>query len=233
MKKTLIALMALAGVAAADTYTASEANTWLTSAGNQIGGSKYTLTFTIADTFKPGHGTGNTIFDIATFDNKVWAIYQQDGRYLGLGEGAGPDGSYASRNDASVNSVDTDTAGTNNAADYSGWFYDSGSNSTALAGATFSIASGNGYTDITFTTAGESPRSITLNRSVFLGTLNQSNAGVSLLKFTNVELSSVSLTYDDGTLTIPAKPTPSVPEPATATLSLLALAGLAARRRRK
>ena len=53
-----------------------------------------------------------------------------------------------------------------------------------------------------------------------------------------------SLTLFNGALTaaeaeelaaglLPANPTPSVPEPATATLSLLALAALAARRRRR
>lgn len=219
----------------ADSYTAAEANTWLTTAGNTVGGSKYTLSFTIADAFAPGHGTGYTILNLATFDSKIWAIYQQDGRYLGLGDGAGPDGSYASRSDSTVNSIDTDTAGTGETADYSGWFYDSGSNGTALAGATFTIASGNGYTNITFTTGDES-RAITLNRSTFLGTLHNNKAGDSILKLNNVELSAISVTYDGGTLTIPAKPapeTPAVPEPTTATLSLLALAGLAARRRRK
>ena len=232
MKKTIIALVALAGAAMGDTYTAAEANSWLKEAGKTVGGSKYTLTFTIADTFQKAHGTGTTIFTLATLSDKAWTINQQDGRYLGLGDGGSPDGSYDSRNDATVNFVDTDTAGANSTADYSGWFYDSGSNGTALGGASFTIASGNGYTDITFTTA-DGSRSITLNRSTFLGLAHNGAAGNSVIKFEEIELSSVSIKYDDGTLTIPAKETPAIPEPTTATLSLLALAGLAARRRRK
>ena len=52
------------------------------------------------------------------------------------------------------------------------------------------------------------------------------------LDLTDIELSSSTVSLASGTLALNGT-TYTIPEPATATLSLLALAGLAARRRRK
>ncbi|MBQ9094966.1 MAG: PEP-CTERM sorting domain-containing protein, partial [Akkermansia sp.] len=49
----------------------------------------------------------------------------------------------------------------------------------------------------------------------------------------NLSYSNVAMGYDEGTGTLFVSAPVSIPEPATATLSLLALAALAARRRRK
>ena len=70
------------------------------------------------------------------------------------------------------------------------------------------------------------------------------NSGFAATTLTVNDTYAVSYTVDSSHLTLdavkeksvgmlPATPSPSIPEPATATLSLLALAGLAARRRRK
>lgn len=63
------------------------------------------------------------------------------------------------------------------------------------------------------------------------------NSGVSEIEVYGSLLSAdeiaAAMTNLAGAGSTPSEPTPSIPEPATATLSLLALAGLAARRRRK
>ncbi len=68
------------------------------------------------------------------------------------------------------------------------------------------------------------------------GTLTLANAGTSIsldYQGTELQLQQVGLTEKDGALVAELKVSgKSIPEPATATLSLLALAGLAARRRR-
>ncbi|MBQ8807347.1 MAG: PEP-CTERM sorting domain-containing protein [Bacteroidaceae bacterium] len=227
MKKTIIALMVLAGVASAtEAYTGTELNAWLTDALTHRGGSKYTLTFTLTDTFNYSQYS-HTIF---TLDG-TWGIRHQQTKYLGLAvsDDVGS-GSYASRSDTTVTMIDTDTAGADSSEMYKGWFYE-GSDSDALKGATFTIYSADSNTTITFTTA-DASRTITLQRDTFYtpGT----NFGFKDSGLLNEAIAkSASITFDSGTYTIAPTPAPAVPEPTTATLSLLALAGLAARRRRK
>ena len=219
MKKTLIALMALAGIAcgAVTDYTGTELNTWLQEALEHRNGSKYTLTFTIADDF--GDGNGSNLFQLST----DWAIREQVGRYVGFtivptGDSS-ISGNYVSRlanaddreNWDETTVIDTDTAG------YSGWFYE-GANNNAIQGATITIYSGDGDTRITLET---SDQTVTLQRSTFYEPDENFKFGCP----SSEVFKSASITFDSGTY--------SIPEPATATLSLLALAGLAARRRRK
>ena len=242
MKKTLIALMALAGVASADSYTAAEVNSWIKEQSSTVGGSKYTLTFTLADDFNLSATQGAKIISFGTYNSKEWYIQQQDDKHVGLGEGSGSNavnGSYASRNSSTATTIDLDTAGEGDTADYNGWFY-TGSTNDELAGCSFSIYTATDNTEITFTPADETRGAITLQRDLYIP-IKDNKGGVTTMVFGNYTkdgadwayLTNVSISYDGGTLTIPAKPTPVVPEPATATLSLLALAGLAARRRRK
>ena len=223
MKKTLIALMALAGVAAADTYTGTELNTWLQGALTQRNGSKYTLTFTLADNF--GDGQAANLFQLST----SWAIREQHGKYVGVTtaptSGSAISGDYESRlasaedraNWDATTVIDTDTAGDNSTSDYSGWFYE-GADGDALKGATFTIYSADGDTRITLET---SDQTVTLQRSIFYTPDANFKFGLD----NSESFKSASIEFDGGTY--------SIPEPATATLSLLALAGLAARRRRK
>ncbi len=218
MKKTLIALMALAGVASAD-FTGTEMNSWLTDVLADRKGSKYTLTFTLSDTF--GDGTAANLFQLSS----DWYIREQVGRYVGMStSGSSVDGDYASRlNSADKRAdwdastiIDTDVAGAENTADYSGWFYE-GADGNALKGATITIFSADGNTTITFEAADQT---IVLQRDKFYVPGNNFKFGLP----DSVVFESASIAYDHATY--------SIPEPATATLSLLALAGLCARRRR-
>lgn len=237
MKKTLIALLALAGVAAADSYTAAEVNAWINSVSSTVGGSKYTLTFTLADDFNLSATQGEVIISFGTYGGNAWNIRQQDDKHLGLGTPAS-DGQFATRYSNDVTSVDLDTAN-NGQAQYKGWFY-TGTTNDELAGCKFSIYTANNDTTITFTPADEDRAAITLQRDVYIP-IKDDKGGKTTMVFHDYKrnevslayLTDISIEYDGGTLTIPPHPTPPVPEPATATLSLLALAGLASRRRRK
>ncbi len=237
MKNTLIALMALAGVAAADSYTAAEVNAWINSVSSTVGGSKYTLTFTLADDFELSSAQGALIISLGTYNGNDWNIRQQDDKHLGLGT-PGSDGEFATRYSTDVTYVDLDTAN-NGQAQYKGWFY-TGSTNDELAGCKFSIYTENNNTTITFTPDDEDRAAITLQRDLYIP-INNDRGGKTTMVFNDYQkngvslayLTDISISYDGGTLTIPPHPTPAVPEPATATLSLLALAGLASRRRRK
>ena len=216
--------MALAGIAcgAVTDYTGTELNTWLQEALEHRNGSKYTLTFTLADDF--GDGAGSNLFQLST----EWAIREQVGRYVGFTTvptgNSSVDGNYVSRlenaddraNWDATTVIDTDTAGANSTSDYSGWFYE-GANNSAIQGATITIYSADGDTRITLET---SDQTVTLQRSTFY----TPDANFKFGCPTSEVFKSASITFDSGTY--------SIPEPATATLSLLALVGLAARRRR-
>ena len=222
MKKTLIALMALTGVATAvepAPYTGAALSAWLTNAAQTVtSNQKYVLTFTLGDWYTDNYSAGS--FFKLTND---LVIRHQIGRYVGLGTTtAGPDGDYTSRSEEGNSSIDLDTAN-NGSADYSGWFYDSGTNNTGLSGLTFSIDSSSaGGTIITMSNG---TRTITLQKD--------GHTGITNLDFVKDDMiiSSASVVWGDAANVITY--TAPIPEPATATLSLLALAGLAARRRRK
>jgi hypothetical protein len=203
MKKTIIALMALAGAAAAAT---EEVNTitaaWGTApvvAGN-CWSADYTLTFTLD------------------------ALYtlEESGSVLGFYRGSAVNDTYGynaivlgGSNDALTLTVGRGRA--NNTVD----------NATGInAGTTFSFQD-----NVTFTTAIQ--KGVTYTLSV---------AGANQAMTPTLTWDGGSETLDsyngnmngDATITSALNPgTITVPEPTTATLSLLALAGLAARRRRK
>ena len=222
MKKTLIALMALAGVATAvepAPYTGAALSAWLTNAAQTVtNNQKYVLTFTLGD-WNTDNYSADPFFKLT---NDL-VIRHQIGRYVGLGTTTtGPDGDYTSRSEAGDSSIDLDTAN-NGSADYSGWFYDSGTNNTGISGLTFSIDSSSaGGTIITMSNG---TRTITLQKD--------GHTGITNLDFVKADMiiSSASVVWGDAANVITY--TAPIPEPATATLSLLALAGLAARRRRK
>ena len=222
MKKTLIALMALAGVASAvepAPYTGAALSAWLDGAAETVtNNQKYVLTFTLGDWYSDNYSSG-PFFKLT--DNLV--IRHETGRYVGLGTTQnGPDGSYASRNETGDSNIDLDTVN-NGSADYSGWFYDSGTQNTGISGLTFTIdsSSANG----TIITMSNGTRTITLQKD--------GHTGITNLDFVKADMivSSASVVWGDASNVI-TYTAPSIPEPATATLSLLALAGLCARRRR-
>ena len=228
MKKTLITLLALTSVASAD-YTGAQLDSWLTEVLDYRDNSAYTLTFSLSDGFNVTDGWGILL----TLNSNNWVLLHQEGRYVGLGEsGARPSDSYATRENAEVDYIDMDEVPvttvdpetqeetTTTQADYNGWIYDSETYKTGLAGYTFTVYGSSGSSIISVTLPGENGRTMQFQRNGFINPtgldFGYENAAI---------FKTASITYDHGTHT--------VPEPATATLSLLALMGLAARRRRK
>ncbi len=224
MKKTLITLMALAGVAVADTATltlpGSDDFTWIAgSNANGIGTGASAeivqqLATAITDT-RIGNtdmvgwfgGTGQgyaqnsyaTDISITSSDSfKFTCRPALSGEYVALGV-------------ALENAADAITLSftTSNKLGYSLWSYD-GTTATELIASTYVGAAGD--VSVTYDAAFVEPTQLFV-----LWTANP--AGGHAGGGTAVTVSNIGISY--------------IPEPATATLSLLALAGLAARRRRK
>ena len=209
MKKTLIALMALAGVAAAE--TGAELNTRLQQALNDA---NYTLgdTFTIVTKMA---GIGNLSKGIVTLADDYY-IVNQDHQYWGL------------------NTQDNNTL-TNNGA----W-------TLSVSGNDYTYTSTEGTLPILWAQNAAGTGSATRTVGSWIGveissdgtdsTVKLSYAGANIvdkfiLKGTALDASKIS--FKDDISDVQSATITVVPEPTTATLSLLALAGLAARRRRK
>ena len=212
MKKTLIALMALAGVACAADYTMNKE-------GDLFAGA-FTLTFDVEDL---ANITGD--YDILA------AYYQTTGR------------------DYAANVITLNSNGT--------LWISRVNNITFVDGAITSEATRSDVRDKSIFKAGDSDYVLTAGSytlkylggtngsaaaDLYLGdvkvasftggahNMNGAEGGGNTLKLlTNDDYNVVATEYPG----MPVPPSPSVPEPTTATLSLLALAGLAARRRRK
>ncbi len=210
MKKTIIALMALAGIAAAETVTTTGLTATFVSdpvvAGNCWSGD-YEFTFTLTDDY--------TMADFGT----VLAFY----RGSAVNDTYGYNAIVLSGSDDAL----TLTVGRGRA-------YNTVDNATGIsAGTTFTFAGG--ATDkVTFTTAIEKGVTYTLTVTggdqAMTPTLTWVDGQETLSSYSGNMNGNAALTsvVNPGT-----KVTEIVPEPTTATLSLLALAGLAARRRRK
>jgi len=198
MKKTLIALMALAGMAMADTYT-------MPKGGNLFAGA-FTLEFTLEENFAV---TGD--YDILA------AYYQVNGNSYNV-------------NAFLLNSDKTLTL----------------NRGGALSATTLTNDVTTGTTDkSTFTTDGTTAYTLGAGTYTikYLGGTNGSAAaelyldGTKVAGFTGGNHNMNGFNQGGANLTLTTNDsygvTATIPEPTTATLSLLALAGLAARRRRK
>ncbi len=214
MKKTIIALMALAGVAAAateevDTITAA----WGTApvkAGN-CWSADYTLTFTLDELY----------------------TLEDSGSVLGFYRGSAVNDTYGYNGIVlgGSNEALTLTIGRGRA-------FNTVDDATGIAaGTSFTFA--NAADDkVTFTTTIQ--KGVTYTLSVTGGdqamtpTLTWEGGSETLASYKGNMNGDAALTtaLNKGTITI-EKQDPTIPEPTTATLSLLALAGLAARRRRR
>ena len=218
MKKTLITLMALAGVAVAGealTLPGSDDFTWI--AGSNASGIGTGASAEIVQKLAMAIGSENMVGwfggsgqayaqssypnDISITSSTAFTFKSRpelDGEYVALGVGL-------------ENAADAITLSftTNNQLGYSLWSYD-GTTVTELIGNTF--VGGAGDVSVTYDAAFVEPTQLFV---VWTANHPSGNAGDGQ----TVTVSNIGISY--------------IPEPATATLSLLALAGLAARRRRK
>ena len=225
MRKTLITLMALAGVAVANTATltlpGSEDFTWIAgSNANGIGtGASAEIVQQLATAITATQ-IGNT--DLVGWFGGSGQAYDANSGYrsdISITSSASfsfkcrlsLSGEYVALGVALENAADAITLSftTNNQLGYSLWSYD-GTTVTELIGNTF--VGGAGDVSVTYDAAFVEPTQLFV---VWTANHPSGNAGDGQ----TVEVSNIGISY--------------IPEPATATLSLLALAGLAARRRRK
>ena len=227
MKKTLIALMALTGVAAADTLTLPDSDdfTWIAGSnakGIGTGSSDTIIQQLAAAITNPdiGHtdltgwfgGTGqgyaqNSYNDITITSTSSFTFKSRpalSGEYVALG---------VSLEEAA--SAITLTFANDKKAGYSLWSYDAATSTATELIATKGLTTA-GTVEVTYDATDVKPSTLFV-----VWTANPSTGAEG--GNTLVTISNIGLSYT----------TAPIPEPATATLSLLALAGLAARRRRK
>ena len=224
MKKTIITLIALAGVAlgaeeVTKSLTLSNFNTEL-DAISALKPSEYTLTLTFGPTDFDGY-TSNFILKLA--DN--WGVFSQAGTYIAMDNSSTDDRSWVTPTSTSGSTYTWTSTGTTTDSLLDSWVSkDSNGNNAnpgvngmtftldvTSSGSTITLGMTNGTTSVIETGYVVNLANVELQD----GSADGGNQGVT-------SISNASITY-----------TPTVPEPATATLSLLALAGLAVRRRRK
>ena len=204
MKKTLIALMALAGVAAAATEQVNTIDSaWGTapSTGGNFWGADYSVVFTLNALYNLaesgtiiGYYCGTAVNDSHGY-NAITLGGSDDALTLTVGRGRVMDTSNL--NTATMNYQDSVTFTT-----------------TIQKGVTYTLS----------VTGGDQAMTPTLTWDGGSETLASYKGNM------NGNTANMAYALNPGTITIEV---PNVPEPTTATLSLLALAGLAARRRRK
>lgn len=216
MKKTFIALMALAGLAAADTYTASTPAK--SAQGNYYG---FTLSFdnaTYLTTDVPAN-TQLTLESItlqsrsgsATAAAMKVAVYKYEGDHT--------TGTFLGLSETTLENVADDTTYT---LSFNGITVNSSDRYQFLyvnANTTEDLTTFDGYKAAAMSWGTAVTNSFSTQIPGGWGTYKGS--GINSWEGNYVPVTTVTLS------------TPAVPEPTTATLSLLALAGLAARRRRK
>ena len=231
MKKTLITLLALAGVAAAAPLTlpGTDDFTW------------------IAGSNASGIGTGSSAAIIENLAAAITADNIGNTDLTGWFGGTGQAYGQSSYNDITITATNsftfksrpslsgeyvalgvsleetasaiTLTFSNDKKAAYSLWSYDATTSTATELIATTGLTTA-GTVDVTYNTADVNPSTLFV---VWTANPSTGNAGGG----TDITISDIALSYT----AVPAAP--AVPEPTTATLSLLALAGLAARRRRK
>ena len=245
MKKTLIALMALAGAAFGADYTTETA--WTLNFGKEYTNG-YSLTGTMNTQGTFWDVSGNTVEGgVTTASNHrvhmaggVYGSWNEDFQItlsVTLGETISASNGWPVFAQISGNGTALRYGPYTNAGNYVSLDGDLTKGSTDT---TFSVTGGGTYT-ITLTKIGTSVSLAVDGKEVSTGTLADSVSG----NITDIALGGDtgsnyrinetvhSISYSNVTLTPVTPETPAVPEPTTATLSLLALAGLAARRRRK
>lgn len=224
MKKALITLIALAGVASAETtaYVNNELKNAITLSGYNTGDA-FAMTFTIT-----GHDSygNNGVGNIITLDDSLYLMTQL-GNFVGINTVSASNVSVENLKD----SLTTDPSEKVHTLTMTGkatpaWLSyasdASGTQAYGIKNATFTISTDGTDSIVFIDYDGENEYSTKL---VMTGYVLNAN------KLTLSE-DGYNLAISDSTF-VAGGNTYLIPEPATATLSLLALAGLAARRRRK
>ena len=245
MKKTLITLMALASCAMGETTAITLENADFVKGGN-LGYNSTDGTFSIAITFDVD--SLRTILEQGQ-PIQAWGTmiveYACNGTRTGICNNGGSNSSkistsylYSVWGDTTNRGIMSKDGDTNvNLADLNGNTTGTGWDDVAYAGMVYTFDKGTG-TSVALTLLDSQGETIVSTYAVD-GALKSGGAGAAALTFGDCVATTY---YFDTTLNeanskavaaLAAVATPVVPEPATATLSLLALAGLAMRRRRK
>ena len=240
MKKTIITLLAMAGVAMGADYTTE--TIWTAEFGSQ-----YTSGYTT-----DGLTSAGTFHDASKLATVNGAQTKADGRIHMEGGNYGDwskDFEFSMTLTLTGDSITAGHISELKASSTGDWLclgvdgsgaltFNSKDNTLSSVTTTGSVTVGEEYTftftkignELTFA-AGDASVTATLG-SAFTGTINNIALGGNTGSNNRVPVLVKSIAMSSVTLA-PEPSTPSIPEPATATLSLLALAGLAARRRRR
>lgn len=236
MKKTLIALMALAGVAAADTtpntvYNPNEGTLTLGADGGEMYADKnyyageFSFSFDIAETDLTLNGT----IIIAAY----YGANNPDGGYgvnafTITGDGNGNLTLQLERANGLSNTSLTDTVTLTTPRDKSTFKADT---------AAYTLTEGSYTIDYLGGGNGSAAANLILNSNVVAsftgGNHNMNGSGSTNGNAVGKDLTTLKFVANSNFVTGTTTFTSNIPEPTTATLSLLALAGLAARRRRR
>ena len=219
MKKTVIALLALAGMA--DASTTITLGTWFTNTENSA---VYTVDAVQAKDKNGAKALGLTKADGLTNSKFTFAVDVSDMLY-----------STTLTND-DVIQVNTITLASNSAYDSK----DPGKLSITLGNNTYvsetgaEDRTGGGYGTITYKFSGENVFALGITDTLTVNITADPNVAIGVFQGQNgVDGVTNPSGFSDWQAAVKITGTQSVPEPAAATLSLLALSGLAARRRRK
>ena len=236
MKKTIVALLALSGVTFASDYTYSDFNDWYETAieaASYTAGDDYSLTFTLgawplevdSDAGKVDYRSG-MIITLTSSEN--WGLFTQAGQYLAFDHSGTGDRSGLVTTTKTYGSGNTTEATGSFAQGTEGWFYSLGGAGNQ-EGVTFTIARENATDTITITKGTTKIANFTITGDSALDAATYVIPSIHRYNGKDFGFGIQSATFTANGVTSDI----AVPEPTTATLSLLALAGLAARRRRK
>ena len=235
MKETLITLLALAGVAAADvapTAVWSYNDYDLTEAGKidlsylnlstAEGAEGYTLMVTFSDDVSCG-AVGSILW-LSSIGYTDTGNYTSSTGTLGFRSGNGSSSGLSTFNAANGSS-------TTNQVEWNGGGISN--NNWAFGGTTIFMTSAGGVATLYELTSDGTLKLTSQNNGVLSADVKSMWIGNWATSDSNLNAGTANMALYSGVLTTNQMNSLMVPEPTTATLSLLALAGLAARRRRK
>lgn len=227
-------LMALAGVVttaeATTEYTNVEFNKWFASAISATGytaGDDYTFTVTLGSWPSAAGSVGyRSGFILQMKDD--WGLFTQAGQYLAFDVSSTNDRGNLTTSTGSYASSNTSEATGSLAQGTEGWFYTYGTTANRHAGTVITVSRSSGVDTVAISQGETTIANFTITGATPLDASAYSIPNI----YTDDKGASFGFNFQTASFTANGI-TKETPEPATTTLSLLALAGLAARRRRK